>query len=219
MWATNEELEARVEALIAQTQRIARNHPPRRAARPAAPPWSATADEQAARANTLIAEVHRTLASDRRRRDGRQAARRPQETPEYYAYCLADLRSTRDGRRLGKQFSHNPFALARRLGVTLEHVPLRVLQNSSRPTITILGRLARFPGHPLVQLADGLAGRELQKVLAHELAHLLDSGFDERLADQFADEFLKVADDEIRGYQWRQIQRQQLETARRRSRR
>lgn len=149
------------------------------------------------------------------------APRRPQAAPrrsasedKAVAYCLADLRASADGCRLGRQFAHDPYALARSLGVAVEHVPVAQLQRPGRPLITITGGLWRIPGQPpVVQLAHELDGREADRVLAHEIGHFLNLP-GEKLCDQFAAAFLKVDDDELPGHAWRQIQAELLRRAR-----
>lgn len=181
---------------------------------------SSVAGERETRADALIAEARRTLREHPARRATRPAARRPaaQDFPRY-GYALLDLKASADGRRLGRQYGHNPDRLARALGAQVLHIPLSQLQNRDRPRVMITGQIFWLRGCPVISIAEGLTPHEDRRVLGHELAHHLDSGFDERLCNQFSDAFLKIEDDEVRGFEWRRIQEEQLQAARRRARR
>jgi hypothetical protein len=148
-----------------------------------------------ARADALIAETKKTLAAHPARRGTpRRAA--GLDSPETIDYLLSDLHSSADGKRLGKQFAHDPYALARSLGIAVHRAPLDRLQNSNRPSITITGTLLNVPGlQPIVRLADSLDARESARVLCHELGHYLGLKA-ERHCDQFAQRFMEVADSE-----------------------
>lgn len=105
-----------------------------------------------------------------------------------WVYIAQDLRSTNEGRRLGLRFAHNAEWLARALGVPVQYVPMAQLQNPNRPAITILGRTWDFSGGPIIQLAQELNGYQRNRVLAHELGHVLKLP-DERLCEAFASRF------------------------------
>lgn len=121
-------------------------------------------------------------------------------------YVHGDLKISSEGRKLGRRFNHDAYALARSLGVAIQYVPLGLLQEGAPPGITITGRIWRLPGQPpFVQLGDTLREPEASRTLGHEIGHYLD--FDnERHCDQFAAAFLEVRDEELPGHAWRQIQ-------------
>jgi hypothetical protein len=174
-------------------------------------------DERRRRTEELCAETQRILERDRTRREQRRMENRAREE-EAEAYLLADLKSSSEGERLGRQFGHDPYRLAQHLGVAIQDVDLAELQNPRRPSIEIWGRLLNFAGSPIVQLADMLRGRDRLWVLAHELGHFLNFP-DDRLCNQFADSFMKVADDETPAGRWGQWQRQGSERLREQARR
>jgi len=141
----------------------------------------------------------------------------PRRAEPEVSNALAELKAATDGQRLGRQFQHNGFALAQHLRLPVEFVPIGELQNASRPSTTILGRLVKLPGQAaLIQLADNLDGRQMHETLAHECGHALGI-LDERHADEFAKAFLKVHDDERPGHRWATWQRQAVERERRRA--
>ncbi|GAG17935.1 unnamed protein product, partial [marine sediment metagenome] len=138
-----------------------------------------------------------------------------QDSAKSYAYALADLKASVDGRRLGRQFAHDACVLARHLGITVQYVPLAQLQHGDRPLITITGGLWRIPGQPPVaQLADTLDGREAAMILAHEIGHFLDFP-DERLCDQFAAAFLRPDDSDTPAARWKAMDDECIRHARR----
>jgi hypothetical protein len=159
----------------------------------------------------------RSFEAARSHREQGQTKDRAREK-EAERYLLMDLRSTTEGQRLGRKWQHDAFALASSLGVAVQYVPLAELQNPRRPSIEIRGRLLNFAGVPIVQLADTLRGRERLYALAHEIGHFLDFP-DERLCNQFADAFLKIADDETPAGRWGRWQRQGSERLREEARR
>lgn len=182
--------DAEIDGLLAESQRL-----PNRSWYEIRERQHTDVDELARRAEQLCAEAQAILQRERARRDEQEAARRAREE-EAWHYVAEDLRSTNEGQRLGRQYGHDAFRLARGLGLEVQYVPVGQLQNKKRPSVTILGR--HLPGFPIVQLADGLKGFQLHHVLAHECAHALDFP-DERLCEQFADHFLRISDDELRG--------------------
>lgn len=136
------------------------------------------------------------------------------DSPEVIARLHEDLRSSLDGTRLGRRWQHNPFSFAASLGLAIEYRPLAELQNPSRPTITILGRLVKIPGQPrYIQLADSLGGQQTHATLAHEIAHALGIQ-NERCADQFGMAFMTVHDDETAAGRWRILDRECVRRAR-----
>jgi hypothetical protein len=155
-------------------------------------------DEFARRAEELCAQTQAILQAERSRREEQEAEKQRREE-DGWRYVLQDLRSTNEGRRLGREYNHDSFWLARALGVTVQYLSIDRLQDPSRPSETKGGRLLKLPGRPIAQLADCLKGFELHRMLAHEIGHHL--GFpDERLCDQFADNFLKMTDEELRAW-------------------
>jgi hypothetical protein len=152
---------------------------------------------------------------------GATPPRRPRQTPaasddpKVIDDLLADLRSSAEGRRLGRQFGHDARILARHLGLPVAYVPLDSLQRGQAGINR--GVLKRYPGGgSVVELANVLNGHETQKVLAHECAHFL--GFaSERYADQFSAAFMKVDEDETAAGRWAIMRRELLAKARRRA--
>jgi len=198
-----------IDALLVEARRTSRL-PFKRLAQRSGVRKIPSADEYAERATQLIAESRAVLA--------RHPSRRPpatQKSPIPIPEALLDeMIALQSGRILGRKFGHNAHQLAQHLGVTVQHdVPLATLQDATRPSTTILGRIWKLP-YPIVQLADTLGGYNLNRVLAHELGHYL--GFSqERLCDVFAKEFQRISDDEMPGGKWRPIQGELLERARR----
>jgi hypothetical protein len=94
------------------------------------------------------------------------------------------------------------------LRLPIEYVSPGAIDNPNKPCVAVLGRFVDFGDHPFIQIVTGLDGRNLNWTLAHECGHAL--GFpDERLCNQFASAFCKVADEELPGVQWRHWQKRQ----------
>jgi len=164
---------------------------------------------------TSVSSGPRPRPSAPRRAGGRGAAPHPAapDDPAGWAYCLADLRASKDGRRLGRECGHDARVLARRLGLPIEYVSPGAIDNPKKPTVTVLGRFVNLGPHPFIQVDAGLNGADFNWTLAHECAHAL--GFpDERLCSQFADRFVKSEDDETAAGRARMFRDDLLQRAR-----
>ncbi len=169
------------------------------------------AEELSRRAASLIAETEAIL----RRDAGHQTSKhRPAPSAPY------DLRpevvANLLGPALGLAHGHDPYRLAKFLGLPVYRVPHGELQiNKTRPDRDIWGVLVRGPGPASIQLSDRAHGRKELLILAHECGHHL-LGVDATEADchDFARRFLKINDSEYpsrAAATWRRWQEQALE--------
>ena len=156
---------------------------------------------------TIVSSGPPPRPSAPRRSDGPGASPRPatRDDLDGWAYCLADLRASMEGRRFGRECGNDARVLARRLTLPVEYVSPGAIDNPKKPTVAVRGRFVNLGPHPFIQIVTGLNGDDFHWTLAHECGHAL--GFpDERLCSQFADRFVKIEDDETAAGRWRKIQ-------------
>lgn len=165
------------------------------------------------RADALIAET-RAIQEHPRKTGGRPSPSSKYNLPP-------DVVANLMGPALGRAHGHDPYRLAKFLGLPVYRVPHGELQvNKTRPNRDIWGVFVRGPGSPYIQLSDRARGQNELFILAHECGHhLLAANADEPSCNDFARRFLKINDPEWpspAAATWRRWQEQLYDRERRR---